>query len=66
MTDIVVVSLLSSFVCRVVVPSIFKNVRRRKRSLINGNLKKYPSQIQCPVTDLKMEFLAKIVNNFKL
>ena len=53
-----------TFVCRVVVPLIFKNVRRRKRSIINVNLKKYPGQIQHPVIDLKMELLFKIVNDF--
>ena len=38
-----------------------------KRSTINVNLKKYPRQIQHPVTDLKMELVNnKIVNNFKL
>ena len=37
-----------------------------KRSIINVNLKKYPRQIQHPVTDLKMELLAKIVNDFTL
>ena len=37
-----------------------------KRSIINVNLKKYPRQIQHPVTDLKMELLAKIVNDCKL
>ena len=37
-----------------------------KRSIINVNLKKYPRQIQHPVTDLKMELLARIVNDFKL
>ena len=40
-----------------------------KRSIINVNLKKYARQIQHHVTDLKMELLAKIVNdciNYKL
>ena len=37
-----------------------------KRSIINVNLKKYPRQIQYRVTDLKMELLARIVNDFKL
>ena len=37
-----------------------------KRSIINVNLKKYPRQIQHPVTNLKMELLARIVNDFKL
>ena len=35
-----------------------------KRS-INLNLKKYPRHIQYPVTDLKMELLVKIVNEFE-
>ena len=38
----------------------------KKRSIINVNLKKYPRQIQHPVTDLKIELLAKIVNDYKL
>ena len=38
----------------------------KKRSIINVNLEKYPRQIQHPVTDLKMELLAKIVNDYKL
>ena len=33
---------------------------------MNVNLEKYPRQIQHPVTDLKMELLARIVNDFKL
>ena len=37
-----------------------------KRSVTNVNLKEYPRQIQHPITDLKMELLAKIVNDFKL
>ena len=37
-----------------------------KRSIINLNLKKYPRHIQHPVTDLKMELLVKIVNDFEL
>ena len=37
-----------------------------KKSIINVNLKKYPKQIQHPVADLKMELLAKIVNDLKL
>ena len=36
-----------------------------KRSIINVNLKKYPWQIWHPVTGLKMELLAKIVNDFE-
>ena len=37
-----------------------------KRSIVNVNLKKYPRQIQHPVTGLKMELLGKMVNVFKL
>ena len=37
-----------------------------KRFIVNVNLKKYPTQIQHHVTDLKMELLVKIVNDFKL
>ena len=37
-----------------------------KRSIVNLNLEKYPRQIQQPITDLKMELLVKIVNDFKL
>ena len=36
------------------------------RSITNVNLKKYSRQIQHPVTDLKMDLLGKIVNDFKL
>ena len=44
-----------------------KMLGEEKRSMINVNLKKYPRQIQHPVTDLKMELVNnKIVNNFKL
>ena len=38
----------------------------KKRSIINVNLKKYPRQIQHLVTDIKMDLLAKIVNDYKL
>ena len=58
-----------TFVCRVVVPLIFKNVRRRKKIYDKYKSEKIPDsaqQIQHPVTDLKMELLAKIVNNLKL
>ena len=59
MTDIVVVSLLSnSHLCA--------ELGEEKSSMINVNLKKYPRQIQHPVTDLKMKFLTKIVYDFKL
>ena len=37
-----------------------------KRSILNVNLKKYPSQIQLPLKELKMELLVKNVNDFKL
>ena len=52
--------------CRVDVQLIVKNVRRNKRPTLNVNLKKYPWQIQHLVIDLRMEFLVKIVNDFKL
>ena len=42
-------------------------LRGEKKSIINVNLKKkYPRQIQQPVTDLKIEFLVTFVNDFKL
>ena len=41
-------------------------LREEKRSIINVNLKKYPRQIQHPMTDLKMELLVKIVSYCKL
>ena len=81
MTDITMVSLLSNldkshnqcnassiyleqtFVCKV---DLQLNVRRKKRSILNVNLKNYPRQIQHPAIDLKMELTAKIVSNFKL
>ena len=53
-----------TLVCRVDVPLIFKNVRRKKRSIINVNLKKYAKQVKHYVTDLKVELLVKIVNLF--
>ena len=34
-----------------------------ERSIISINMKKYPKQIQYPVTDLKMELLAKLLTN---
>ena len=37
-----------------------------KKSILNVNLKKYARQIQHPVTDLKIELLVKIINDFKL
>ena len=48
------------------VPLKFKNVRIRKRSTINVNLRKYARQIQHYVTDLKIELLVKIINDCKL
>ena len=54
------------YVCRVDVPLIFKTARRKKRFIIDVNLKKYPRQIQHHITDLKMELLVKIVNDCKL
>ena len=81
MTDITMVSLLSNldkshnqcnassiyleqtFVCKV---DLQLNVRRKKRSILNVNLKNYPRQIQHPAIDLKMELTAKIVSDFKL
>ena len=48
--------------CGVAVPLIFKNVRRRKKVYNKCKSEKNPTQIQHPVTDLKMEHLAKIVN----
>ena len=63
MTSIVV---KLTFVYRAVLPLIFKNVRRRKKVHNKCKSKKYSSQIQHPVTDLKMESFAKIVNGFKL
>ena len=56
-----------TFVCKVDVRLIFKNVRRNKKAYIpNVNLTKYARKIQHPVIDLKMELLVKIVNYFKL
>ena len=37
-----------------------------KKSILNVNLKKYARQIQHPLTDLKIELLVKIINDFKL
>ena len=45
--------------------SYLKMLGEEKRSITNVNLKNYPRQIQHPVTDRKMELLAKIVNHFK-
>ena len=39
---------------------------KRKRSILNVNLKKYQRQIQHPVIDVKMELLVKVVNDFKI
>ena len=52
--------------CRVEVLLILKNVSRRERSVINVNLKIYSRKIQHLVTDLEMELLVKIINDFKL
>ena len=45
-------TLKQTFVCRINVQSIFKNVRRNKSYIVNVNLKKYPKQIKHPVIDL--------------
>ena len=69
MTDIFAISTVNKLilVCKIVVPLIFENVRRRKKVYNKcKSEKKYPKQIQHPVADCKMELLAKIVNNFKL
>ena len=81
MTDIAMVSLLSNldkshnqynassiyleqtFLCKV---DLQLNFRRKKRSILNVNLKNYRRQIQHPAIDLKMELTVKIVNDFKL
>ena len=55
-----------TFVCRVVIPLIFKNVRRRKKIYDKYKSEKIPEADSAPVTDLKMELLAKIVNDLKL
>ena len=52
--------------CSIPVVYLYKMLGEEKRSVTNVNLKEYPRQIQHPVTDLKMELLAKIVNDFKL
>ena len=81
MTDIAMVSLLSNLdkshnqcnASSIYLEQIFVskvdlqlNVRRKKRSILNVNLKNYPRQIQHPAIDLKMELTAKIVSDFKL
>ena len=56
-----------TFACGVVVPLIFKNVRKTK--VVHNKCKsekKYQRQSQHPVKDLKMELFTKIVNGFKL
>ena len=81
MTDIAMVYLLSNldkshnqcnassiyleqtFLCKV---DLQLNFRRKKRSILNVNLKNYRRQIQHPAIDLKMELTVKIVNDFKL
>ena len=50
----------------VVITLTFKNVRRRKKVYTKCKSEKYFRQIHHPVTDLKMELLAKIVSDFKL
>ena len=55
-----------TFVCRVVIPLIFKNVRRRKKIYDKYKSEKIPEADSAPVTDLKMELLTKIVNDLKL
>ena len=55
-----------TFVCRVVIPLIFKNVRRRKKIYDKYKSEKIPEADSAPVTDLKIELLAKIVNDLKL
>ena len=53
--------------CRAVVKLIIKNVRRRKKVYNKcKSEKKYPRQIQHPVTDLKKKLLAKIVSDFEM
>ena len=53
--------------CRAVVTLIIKNVRRRKKVYNKcKSEKKYPRQIQHPVTDLKKKLLAKIVSDFEM
>ena len=81
MTDIAMVSLLSNLdkshnqcnASSIYLEQIFVskvdpqlNVRRKKRSILNVNLKNYPRQIQHPAIDLKMELTVKIVSDFKL
>ena len=64
MTNIHVVK--QTFVCRVDIPLILKNVTRRKKLYKKSKSKKNPRQIQHPTTDLQMELLVKIVIDFKL
>ena len=53
--------------CRAVVTLIIKNIKRRKKvSNKCKSEKKYPRQIQHPVTDLKKKLLAKIVSDFEM
>ena len=54
-----------TLVSRVMVPLIFKNVRRIKEVYNKCKSEKIPKRIQHPVIDLKMELLLKIVNDFK-
>ena len=52
-----------TFVCRVVVPLIFKNIRRRKE--VYNKSEKIPKADSTPVIDIKMVLLFKIINDFK-
>ena len=69
MTDIFAILTVNKLilVCKIVVPLIFENVRRRKKVYNKcKSEKKYPRQIQHPVTDLKKKLLAKIVSDFEM
>ena len=55
-----------TFVCRVDVQLIFKNVRKNEKVYAKCKSEKYSKQIQHTAIDLKMELLVKIVNDFKL
>ena len=56
------------FVCRVDIELIFKSVRRNKEVYTRCKSKKNNrGRFRTPyVTDLKMEFFVKVVNDFKL
>ena len=69
MTNIVVVSLLPDrHLCGELSFHLYLKMIREKKGIYNKckNEKKYPRQIQDPVTDLKIESLAKNVNDLKL